>query len=88
VRERCEGDPGTLSGGEDYILSTIHDFIVDNYMPVIDPSMVPLFRDVSDHIRQVQEEIESLREVLAFALETSLMTGQSQQTEITRKLAA
>jgi magnesium transporter len=47
-----------------------------------------LFRDVSDHIRRVQEEIESLREVLAFAFETSLMTGQAQQTEITRKLAA
>jgi magnesium transporter len=147
VRERCKADPGTLSGGEDYILSAILDFIVDNYMPVIeaiqaeveeiedcilavtsfqdqvarlyqlrrdllrlrnavvplvevcrrleqpglpvvDPSMVPLFRDVSDHIRRVQEEIESLREVLAFAFETSLMTGQSQQTEITRKLAA
>ena len=52
------------------------------------PSMSPLFRDVSDHIRRVQEEIESLREVLAFAFETSLMTGQAQQTEITRKLAA
>jgi magnesium transporter len=147
VRERCEADPGALSGGEDYILYAILDFIVDNYMPVIeaiqseveeiedcilavtssqdqvarlyqlrrdllrlrnaavplvevcrrleqpglpgiDPSMVPLFRDVSDHIRRVQEEIESLREVLAFAFETSLMTGQAQQTEITRKLAA
>jgi magnesium transporter len=136
-----------LSDGEDFILYAILDFIVDNYMPVIeaiqtevediedcilaeastqrhvrrlyqlrrdllrlrnaaiplvevcrrleqpgqpgiDPSMYPLFRDVSDHIRRVQEEIESLREVLAFAFETSLMTGQAQQTEITRKLAA
>ena len=57
-------------------------------LPGIDAAMYPLFRDVSDHIRQVQEEIESLREVLAFAFETSLMTGQSQQNEITRKLAA
>ena len=57
-------------------------------LPGIDPTMQPLFRDVSDHIRRVQEEIESLREVLAFAFETSLMTGQAQQTEITRKLAA
>jgi len=147
VRERCEADPGTLSGGEDYILYAILDFIVDNYMPVIeaiqseveeiedcilaetstqvhvrrlyqlrrdllrlrnaavplvevchrleqpglpgiDPVMSPHFRDVSDHIRRVQEEIESLREVLAFAFETSLMAGQAQQTEITRKLAA
>ena len=30
----------------------------------------------------------ALREVLAFAFKTSLMTGQGQQTDITRKLAA
>ena len=30
----------------------------------------------------------SLREVLAFAFEASLMTGQAQQTKITRRLAA
>jgi magnesium transporter len=57
-------------------------------LPGIDAALQPLFRDVSDHVRRVQEEIESLREVLAFAFETSLMTGQAQQTEITRKLAA
>jgi magnesium transporter len=147
VRERCEAAPKALSEGEDFILYAILDFIVDNYMPVIetiqaeveeiedgvlsanptrgqttriyqlrrdllrlrnaavplvevcrrleqpglpgvDASMYPHFRDVSDHIRRVQEEIESLREMLAFAFETSLMTGQAQQTEITRKLAA
>ena len=147
VRGRCEASPKAFSDGEDFILYAILDFIVDNYMPVleaiqgeveeiedqvlagassneqvrrlyqlrrdllrlrnaavplvevcrrleqpglpgIDTSMQPLFRDVSDHIRRIQEEIESLREVLAFAFETSLMTGQAQQTEITRKLAA
>ena len=147
VRERCESRPTSLSEGEDYILYAILDFIVDNYMPVIetihgevemieesvltkalsrgegerlyqlrrdllrlrnvvvplvdvcrrlespglpsiDTTMYPLFRDVTDHVRRVQEEIESLREVLAFAFETSLMTGQAQQTAITRKLAA
>jgi magnesium transporter len=147
VRERCEAAPKAFAEGEDFILYAILDFVVDNYMPVIetiqteveeiedsilagtssplhvrrlyqlrrdllrlrnaavplvevcrrleqpglpgiDRSMQPLFRDVSDHIRRVQEEIESLREVLAFAFETSLMTGQAQQTEITRKLAA
>jgi magnesium transporter len=147
VRERCEAAQKAFSEGEDFILYAILDFIVDNYMPVIetiqaeveeiedsilaetatqlhvprlyqlrrdllrlrnaaiplvevcrrleqpglpgiDTAMQPLFRDVSDHIRRVQEEIESLREVLAFAFETSLMTGQAQQTEITRKLAA
>jgi len=147
VRERCEASPEALSDGEDFILYAILDFIVDNYMPVVeaiqaeveeiedcilagssgqdqvvrlyqlrrdllrlrnaavplvevcrrleqpglpgvDPAMQPLFRDVSDHIRRVQEEIESLREVLAFAFETSLMTGQAQQTEVSRRLAA
>jgi magnesium transporter len=147
VRQRCEAIPQALSEGEDFILYAILDFIVDNYLPVIesiqeeveeiedsilaeasgqthvrrlyalrrdllrlrnavvplvevcrrleqpglpgiDTQMHPLFRDVSDHIRRVQEEIESLREVLAFAFETSLMTGQAQQNEITRKLAA
>ena len=46
------------------------------------------FRDVTDHVRRVQEEIESLREVLAFAFEASLMTSQAQQTLISRKLSA
>jgi magnesium transporter len=54
----------------------------------IDHAMQPMFRDVSDHVRRVQEEIDALREVLAFAFEASLMTGQAQQTAITRKLAA
>jgi magnesium transporter len=55
---------------------------------VIDSTMQPLFRDVNDHIRRVQEEIDSLREVLAFAFEASIMVGQVEQTEISRRLAA
>jgi magnesium transporter len=54
----------------------------------IDPALQPLFRDVSDHITRVREEIDALREVLAFAFEATLMTGQAQQTTITRRLAA
>jgi magnesium transporter len=147
VRERCESCPTVLSQGEDYIVYAILDFIVDNYMPVvekihaeveaiedtvletalsqadierlyllrrdllhlrnavvplvevcnrlehtelmpIDAAMQPHFRDVTDHVRRVREEIDALREVLAFAFEASLMTGQAQQTAITRKLAA
>ena len=147
VRLRCEASPKVLSHGEDYMLYAILDFIVDNYMPVvdaieteveeiedrvlatalsqaeierlyalrrdllrlrnavvplvevcrrlehaelvaIDTPMQPLFRDVTDHVRRVQEEIDSLREVLAFAFEASLMTGQAQQTTISRRLAA
>jgi magnesium transporter len=147
VRERCESCPTVLSQGEDYIVYAILDFIVDNYMPVvekihreveaiedtvlakalgqadierlyvlrrdllhlrnavvplvdvcnrlehaelmpIDAAMQPHFRDVTDHVRRVREEIDALREVLAFAFEASLMTGQTQQTAITRRLAA
>ncbi len=53
-----------------------------------DPAMRPLFRDVTDHVRRVQEEIDTLREVLAFAFEAGLAMGQAQQTVITRNLAA
>ncbi|TXN33565.1 magnesium and cobalt transport protein CorA [Methylobacterium sp. WL19] len=60
-----------------------HDDLV-----AIDEEMQPLFREVSDHLRGVQEEIDALREVLAFAFEASLMLGQAQQTTITRRLAA
>jgi len=147
VRQRCESCPAVLAHGEDYILYALLDFIVDNYMPVlemihdeveeledkvfeneltraqvqrlytlrrdllrlrntavplvdvcrrlqhagvraIEPSMQPLFRDVTDHVRRIQEEIDSQREVLAFAFEASLMNGQAQQTHITRRLAS
>ena len=54
----------------------------------VDATMQPLFRDVTDHVHRVQEEIDSLREVLAFAFEASLMTGQAQQAHVTRQLAA
>ncbi|MCA6108387.1 magnesium and cobalt transport protein CorA [Bradyrhizobium cenepequi] len=54
----------------------------------LDDAMKPLFRDVLDHAKRAQEDIDSLREILAFAFEASMMAGQSQQTEITRRLAA
>jgi magnesium transporter len=147
VRARCESCPTVLARGEHYILYAILDFIVDNYMPVvetvheeveaiedrvfesvldradgqrlymlrrdllrlrnaaaplvnvcrrlehaevmsIDPAMQPLFRDVTDHVLRVQEEIDMLREVLAFAFEAGLMSSQAEQTTTTRRLAA
>ncbi|MGE3874448.1 MAG: magnesium/cobalt transporter CorA [Parvibaculaceae bacterium] len=147
VRQHCESCPKMLSHGADYILYKILDFIVDNYMPVVEAvrreveeleehvlqekistrqvqrlyalrrellklrnAVVPLvdicrrlehaellpidaemrshFRDVTDHVQRVQEVIDSLREVLAFAFEASLMMGQAQQSAVTRKLAA
>ena len=57
-------------------------------MVAVEPAMQPLFRDVTDHVLRVQEEIDMLREVLAFAFEASLMSGQAEQSGITRRLAA
>jgi magnesium transporter len=54
----------------------------------IDAAMRPHFRDVTDHVSRLKEEIDTLREVLAFAFEAGLMRGQMAQTEITRRLAA
>lgn len=147
VRQHWETCPTALAKGEDFILYAILDFIVDNYMPVLDqiqeevdeiedrvlarpmtgadierlymlrrdllrlrnaaaplvevcrrltgtelpqirPAMHTLFRDVTDHIRTVQEKIDNLREVLAFAFEASLLVGQSQETAIAKKLAS
>ncbi|MFO1144337.1 MAG: magnesium and cobalt transport protein CorA [Amaricoccus sp.] len=147
VRQHWESCPTSLGKGEDFILYAILDFIVDNYMPVLDAieeevdaiedrvlerpmttadierlymlrrdllrlrnaatpltevcrrltsaelpqvraAMHPLFRDVTDHLRTVQERIDNLREVLAFAFETSVLMGQSQETAISKKLAS
>jgi magnesium transporter len=147
VRKHWESCPTALAKGEDFILYAIIDFIVDNYMPVLEtiedeveaiedrvlmtpmtsadierlymlrrdllrlrnaagplvelcrrltdtdlpqirPAMYPLFHSVTDHVRTVQEKIDNLREVLAFAFEASLLAGQSQETAIAKKLAS
>jgi magnesium transporter len=147
VRAHCEAAPALLRRGEPYILYAILDFIVDNYLAVLervqeeadeiendllaerlshdqvqrlyilrrdllrlrsgvlplvevcrklersdmfpdDSKMELLFRDVSDHVRGVQEEIDALREMLAFCFDASVQTSQAQQTMISRRLAA
>jgi len=57
-------------------------------LPMIRATMQPLFRDVTDHVKTVQERIDSMREVLAFAFEASLLVGQAQETAVSKKLAA
>jgi len=57
-------------------------------LPMVRVTMRPLFRDVTDHVRTIQERIDSLREVLAFAFEASLLVGQAQETAISKKLAS
>ncbi|MGH6928025.1 MAG: magnesium/cobalt transporter CorA [Dongiaceae bacterium] len=36
VRQRCESTPRMLKKGEDFVLYAIMDFIVDNYLPLVD----------------------------------------------------
>ncbi|WP_328814306.1 CorA family divalent cation transporter [Pelistega ratti] len=55
---------------------------------IIEPDSRSYFTIVSDRIARIDEQIHSLHEALAFAFEASLMIGQSQQTDITKKLAA
>jgi len=47
-----------------------------------------LFRDVTDHVRGVAEEIDSLREMLAFCFDASTQHNQAQQIVVSRRLAA
>jgi len=54
----------------------------------MDDEMKPLFRDVLDHAKRAEEDIDSLREILAFVFEATMMSGQAQQTEIARRLTA
>ncbi len=36
VRQRCESAPHMLKKGEDFVIYSIMDFVVDNYIPVVD----------------------------------------------------
>jgi magnesium transporter len=57
-------------------------------LPMVRSTMQTLFRDVTDHVRNIQERIDSMREVLAFAFEASLLLGQAQETAVSKKLAS
>jgi magnesium transporter len=39
VRQRCEASPRLLTHGVDYVLHAILDYVVDNYMPVVDAAV-------------------------------------------------
>jgi magnesium transporter len=57
-------------------------------LPYITAESRPYFRDVSDHVRHVQASSETLREILSFVFEASLLLEQQRQSEITRRFAA
>jgi len=54
----------------------------------VDASCRGYFGEVADRVQRIDELINSLREALAFAFEAGTMLGQSQQTDIAKKLAS
>jgi magnesium transporter len=56
-------------------------------LPGIDPSFRPYYRDVVDHVNRVLEQIDTLREMLGFAFEASLLLESSRQGGVSRRLA-
>ncbi len=49
VRQRCEATPQLLSQGPGYVLYSLMDFIVDQYLPIV---------------QQIEEEVQNLEEVV------------------------
>lgn len=54
----------------------------------VDAAAKPYFGEVADRVQRVDEAFAAQRQALAFAFEASLMLGQTQQNETTRRLAA
>lgn len=57
-------------------------------LAMIDDEIRPYYRDVQDHVIRVNEAIGSLRELLSFVFESSMMMATARQNDVTRKLAA
>ena len=57
-------------------------------LPMIDMEIRPYFRDVHDHVTQVNESIDNLRESLVSAFEAAMLLSTANQSEVTKKLAA
>lgn len=56
-------------------------------LPMIDAEIHPYYRDVQDHVMQVNESIDSLRDALGSAYEAAMMISAARQNEVTKKLA-
>lgn len=51
VRERCEGLPKLLGHGEDFVIYAIIDFVVDNYIPIVDA--------IEDKVQEIEDMIHA-----------------------------
>jgi magnesium transporter len=57
-------------------------------IPFLDPEMLPYFQDVHDHAIRVAEEIDTMRDLLAGAMEGQLSLASNQLNETMRVMAA
>jgi magnesium transporter len=64
VRQRCESTPHLLSKGPGYVLYALMDFVVDQYLPVV---------------QQIEEEVEELEEVIFGMSDTGDATSRIYQ---------
>jgi len=77
VRQRCESTPRMLKKGEDFVLYAIMDFIVDNYIPVVDCMEAEIDeleeevfkqsfrRDTVEQIYQLKRDLLTLRRTVS-----------------------
>ncbi len=56
-------------------------------LPGIDRAFRPYYRDVVDHVNRVLEQIDTLREMLSFAFEATLLLESARQGQTSRRLA-
>ena len=64
VRQRCESTPHLLSKGPGYVLYALMDFVVDQYLPVV---------------QQIEEEVEDLEDVIFGMADTGDATSRIYQ---------
>src|SRR3712207_4984185 len=78
VRERCEASPKAFSDGEDFILYAILDFIVDNYMPVIEAIQAEVER-IEDQVLTANSSNEQMRRLYHLRDRKSTRLNSSQR---------
>lgn len=62
VRDHCEQTPHFLKHGEDYVLYAIMDFVVDNYMPIVE-AFEGRVEDIEDAVRDADANRETIEQI-------------------------
>ncbi|WP_243217005.1 magnesium/cobalt transporter CorA [Methylobacter sp. S3L5C] len=74
IRERCEAMPKQLAKGPGFALYSIMDFIVDNYMPVID-GLQARFDSLESAIFKYQPSRQTMEDLYELKRELMLLEG-------------